>query len=273
MSVAIPILMHHHVSPNPGLVTVSPAVFEKQIHWLAKRGYRSIGCQEFAAFLAGEPVPAKSVLITFDDGYLDNYVYAHPILQKYGMKAVLFVVTGWIGEGAVRVHAGQSDDLPSCPNHRECMGAIKADKMDRVMLRWSEVKAMQATGTFEFHSHTHTHTRWDKRYKDDQIAKREHLQADLIQAQTMLASQLGNRGTHLCWPQGYYDQDYIEIATALGYQYLYTVEKQINDCHTDPRKIGRIVIKNKANSWFAWRMWMYRHSLIGKAYLALRGQS
>jgi hypothetical protein len=41
-------------------------------------------------------VPRKSIVITFDDGYLDNWVYAHPILQKYGMHAVVFVVTGWM---------------------------------------------------------------------------------------------------------------------------------------------------------------------------------
>lgn len=271
MSQAIPVLMYHHITPNHGLVTVSPAVFEQQIRWLSEHGYQSLTCAQFADFLQGKAIPAKRVLITFDDGYLDNYVYAHPILQKYQMHAVLFIVTGWIGEGAPRSHTGEEGEVLFCPNHRACMAAVKENRADEVMLRWSEVRAMHAAGTFEFHSHTHTHTRWDKIFATDRKGKREGLIADLRQAQILLQEKLGEKSAHLCWPQGYYDQDYIDAARALGYRYLYTVEKHINDRATDPLKIGRIVIKNKVRSWFGSRMWLYRHGLVGRGYLMLRG--
>ncbi len=82
----VPVLMHHHVSPSPGMITVSPENFESQIAWLAANGWTSLTLEQYAGFLAGKPVPRKSIVITFDDGYLDNWVYAHPILQKYGMR-------------------------------------------------------------------------------------------------------------------------------------------------------------------------------------------
>ena len=112
----VPVLMHHHVSPSPGMITVSPENFESQIAWLAGNGWTSLTLDQYAGFLAGRPVPRKSIVITFDDGYLDNWVYAHPILQKYGMHAVVFVVTGWMGEGPQRPHAGMAGaTLPPRP--------------------------------------------------------------------------------------------------------------------------------------------------------------
>src|SRR5690606_34218981 len=80
----VPVLMYHHVSPSPGMVTTSPARFEQHIAWLRREGWSALTADEFAGHLAGRPVPPKSVLITFDDGYLDNWLYAHPILQRHG---------------------------------------------------------------------------------------------------------------------------------------------------------------------------------------------
>src|SRR5690606_31029428 len=127
-----------------------------QVRGLSERGYRSLRAQEFAAFLEGAPLPKKSVLITFDDGYLDNWVYAHPVLKRYGMSAVLFAITGFIGEGPARPYAGQGKALPPCPPHHLAKAQMFSAERDAVMLRWSEVHEMVRAGTFEIHSHTHT---------------------------------------------------------------------------------------------------------------------
>jgi peptidoglycan/xylan/chitin deacetylase (PgdA/CDA1 family) len=267
---AVPVLMYHHVGPNPGLVTVSPQTFRAQMAWLADHGYRSVGCEDLAAFLAGAPLPDKSVLITFDDGYLDNYVHAHPVLREFGLRAAIFLVTGWIGDGPARAHAGSRDPVPACPDHRRCMEAVAAGEADRVMLRWSEVEAMRAAGSFEFHSHTHTHTRWDRQIAEP-AARREALAADLESSRRTLAARLGAASGHLCWPQGYYDGDYQRVAREAGFRYLYTVEKGINRPRSPAGAIRRVVVKDKPGGWFASRLWLYRHPLVGGLYARLRG--
>lgn len=267
---ALPVLMYHHVTPNDGLVTVSPATFRWQMAWLASHGYRSIGCRDLEHFLAGGTLPDKSVLITFDDGYLDNYVHAHPVLQEFGLHAVIFLVTGWLGgESQVRRHAAMDGDVPACPNHREAKRLIDAGRADEVMLRWSEVDAMQAAGTFEFHSHTHSHTRWDKTIAD-RNERRTALATDLAASRAALAARCG-ASAHLCWPQGYYDDDYRAVAKEAGFRYLYTVRKGINTPNTRADEIGRIVAKDRIGSWFGSRLFLYRQPLLGGFYVRLRG--
>lgn len=259
---ALPILMYHHISPAPGLVTVSPQTFEAQMKWLADNGWRGVRCADVERFLAGGGLPKKSVLITFDDGYLDNWIHAHPVLEKYGLHAVLFIVTGWIGEGAPRAAA-------ATPDHQTCKTKIAAGAADEVMLRWSEIEAMRAADTFEFHSHTHTHTRWDKQLAAPEAAKA--LARDLDCSRDTLAKRLGEASGHLCWPQGYFDASYIETARALGFSHLYTTEKRVVHAGADPLRLGRVVVKDRAGSWFARRLAVYSNRWLGAAYTALRG--
>ncbi len=77
---AVPVLMYHHIITSLGMVTVSPGHFAEQMAYLASAGYRTIGAVQLAAFLRGEDVTEKSLVITFDDGYLDNW--AHTVLQE-----------------------------------------------------------------------------------------------------------------------------------------------------------------------------------------------
>lgn len=258
---ALPVLMYHHVSPNPGLVTVSPQTFRDQIAGLAARGYRSVGCADLAAFLAGRPLPAKSVVITFDDGYLDNYLHAHPVLREFGFTAVLFLITGRLGDGPARTGG-------DAPDHRTCMERIGAGRADDVMLRWSEVEAMAGAGSFEFHSHTHTHTRWDRQIAEP-AARRLRLAEDLAQSRDALRQRLGAVSGHLCWPQGYYGDDYIAVARQAGFDHLYTVEKGTCLAGTDPLRIPRIVTKDRAGRWLPSRLWLYRRPLLAAAYAAV----
>lgn len=264
---AVPVLMYHHVSPNPGLVTVSPATFRAQMKTIAAKGYLAVSPDDLLAFLQGrsEP-PPKSVLITFDDGYLDNYVHAYPVLRELGLKATVFAVTGWIGDGPAR-----SGELP-CPDHKTCMAKVRDGQTDEVMLRWSEIEAMEAAGVMEFHSHTHTHTRWDKQIAEP-AARRAALARDLAQSRDTLKERLGREERHLCWPQGYFDPDYVTVATELGFAALYTTRRHVNTRHSSPLDIGRIVTKERTDNWLARRLAIYSSPVLGRLYTALRGES
>ena len=258
--------MYHHVSPAPGLVTLSPIAFRQQMEALARTGWRSAGLDDVAAFLRGEPLPVRTCVITFDDGYLDNFVHAHPVLQEFGLKAVLFIVTAWLGEGPVR--SGSID----IPNHATCKARIAGGDADSVMLRWSEVEAMQAAGTFEFHSHTHTHQRWDLTIENED-ARREALLADLGASRITLQQRLGTASRHLCWPQGYYDPLYQECAVGAGFDHLYTTEKKIVSRNSDPLSIGRIVTKERPGRWLLNRVAWFSIPWLGSAYALLNGLS
>ena len=67
--------------------------FEEQMKWLYDNGYNTLLASEVMEYYtSGEPFPEKSVVITFDDGYESNYVYAYPLLQKYGLKANISII-------------------------------------------------------------------------------------------------------------------------------------------------------------------------------------
>lgn len=258
----LPVLMYHHISPEPGLVTCSPENFRAQMAWLSEHGWRTLTAAQFAEVLASGEVPPKSVLLTFDDGYLDNWLYAHPVLQEFGLTATLFLITGWLGHGPVRSQA-------AVPNHAAAMAAARAGEFDAAFLRWSEVEAMRAAHTFDFHSHTHSHTRWDRSVADP-LARADALAADLAASRAMLTDRLGEASPHLCWPQGYFDGDYQRIAEAAGFTHLYTTEPGVVRRDVDLLRIPRLVVKDKGRAWFARRMGLYGRPLLSALYLGLK---
>jgi len=266
MSFHVPVLMYHHVTPVRGPIAVTVDHFEAQIAALARAGYRSLSAEQFAGHLAGRPVPEKSVLITFDDGYLDNWIYAHPVLARHDMHAVMFVVTGWVGDGPARPHAGGGAPLPAAPSHDACKAMIAAGRADEAIVRWSEIDAMRAAGTFEFHSHTHTHTRWDKACPDP-AEKRVRLAQDLAWSRDVLQARLGAVSDHLCWPQGYFDADYVAAARAAGFGHLYTtVPTGRNVAGGDPLHIYRFAVRDRRAGWLLRQLAITRHPFWGPAY-------
>lgn len=91
--VSLPAIMYHSVLKDPartGEYVVTPQSFENDLKYLSEKGYAAVSPEEIAAFADGSgTLPERSVLITFDDGHLNNITYALPLLEKYGMKAVV----------------------------------------------------------------------------------------------------------------------------------------------------------------------------------------
>jgi peptidoglycan/xylan/chitin deacetylase (PgdA/CDA1 family) len=261
--------MYHHVTPSAGLVTVSPGVFEAQMAYLARKGYRTLRADDLLSFIQGTLVLQQpSVFITFDDGYLDNYVHAYPVLKRYDLSATIFAITGWLGDGQARSLATSAPQI-YCPDHNECAEAVKQNRHDDVMLRWSEIEQMMSSGSVELHSHTHTHTRWDKVESDPNVRQRR-LQEDLETSRATIQTRLGAETQHLCWPQGYFDADYQVTAQMVGFNALYTTNKNVVGKGSDQTAISRIVVKDRLDSWFARQLWIYSRPTVGKLYTALK---
>ena len=271
MTLAVPVLMYHHVCPNPGLVTVSPETFEEHVAYLARRGYAALAADAFLEFLQGKrPLTGRNVLITFDDGYLDNYVYAYPILKRYGLKATIFAVTGNIGAGAARTYLGAGKSLPVTPDHRACKAAVMDGRADEVMLRWSEIEAMEASGAVEIHSHTHSHVRWNQLFPD-KAQRLAAVEDDLTISRGELKRHLGKDSCHLCWPWGYFEPEYQGIAANLGFKAQYATTRGVNIAGGDTQRIARLVAKDRPPGWLATRMLIFQNAALGRFYCRLRG--
>lgn len=95
----IAIMMYHRVSPvqsNVLVPSLTPELFERQIMFL-KENFQVISLDSLSDLLTSpEKLPKKAVVITFDDGYKDNFTYAYPILKKHGVSATIFLTTGVI---------------------------------------------------------------------------------------------------------------------------------------------------------------------------------
>ncbi len=155
MIVDVPIIMYHSVGTVDHrwpwhFLTTPWQTFEDHLAFLQARGYRSVTLAEFHAFKTGEGnLPAKPVVFTFDDGYLDNWVFAAPLLQRYGFRGTIFVNPDFV------------DPSEACrPTLEDCRAdrAREADLPGLGFLSWAEMRAMERSGVMDIQSHAMTHT-------------------------------------------------------------------------------------------------------------------
>lgn len=99
-TVDIPVLLYHRIGDTTGPMTVSREKFATDLQHLKNMEFTTIHLDLFRRYLLDPEtkLPENPLLITFDDGYLDNYLNAYPILKKHGMTAAFFIITGMVGE-------------------------------------------------------------------------------------------------------------------------------------------------------------------------------
>ena len=151
----IPVLMYHSVAPKLktwafNFLSLDPALFEDHVASMSRAGYNSVHLADLHAYVSGRTsLPPKTIVLTFDDGYLDNWVFAFPVLKKYGFKATVFVSTDFIDP---RDHT------------RPTMGDVWDGLADRESLSAGgflsipEMKRMMASGLVDIQCHAKTHT-------------------------------------------------------------------------------------------------------------------
>lgn len=212
------ILYYHSISDDPVRSSVSPPAFERQIEYLAGSGYRALPLSEAAAAIAsGRPLHDRSVVITLDDGFRDNYERAFPILARARVPATIFLTAAYIG----------GERLPTL---------TRTDFVPRP-LSWDQVAEMHAQG-IEFGSHTLTHPMLSRVPLD--VARRE-----VADSKRMIEDKLGAPVTSFCYPRGDFNEPVKRLVREEGYRAACTTLPGANDGRTDPFALRRTYVSRQ----------------------------
>ncbi len=152
----VPVFMFHRVLSNPKdsrlpWLAISIQDFELYLSYFSQNGYMTITLYELYNYLnEGKKIPYKSLILTFDDGYLDTWTNVYPLLKKYGMKGVVWASSDFVVRS--KIIRPNLDDIWS--------GKIKQEKLEEHgYLSEGELQLMESSGIFEVGVHCKTHTR------------------------------------------------------------------------------------------------------------------
>ncbi len=215
------ILMYHKVNPDSrqgGLgLRVPPSKFNRQMKYLKTRGYTVIDMDSAFLYLrSGQPLPPKTLVITFDDGYRDNYDFAWPILKKYGFCATVYHVVN--ATGGYNFFDADRGSQPRSP-----------------MLGWEEIREMKASGTVTFGAHTLDHRALTR-------LNAEEASRQIFGAKEVLEKELGSPVNHFCYPYGAYNQELAGIVKSAGFKTAVTCVRGVNQPGEDLFALKRIRI-------------------------------
>lgn len=205
---SLPVLLYHRINYTKGYLSLTPEHFESHLAYLQAEGFESITLQQFYDFLSEDDydtassLPEKPVLITFDDGYLDNYEYAYPLLKKYDMTATFFIISGF------------------------------HDRPER--LKDKNIREMNRSG-MSFGSHTVHHVLLSETPLPD-------IRKELSESKGWLEDIIGREVLSLAYPRGGFNDLVLEQATELGYRLGFTTKPNRCDLSTDPLQVNRIPI-------------------------------
>ncbi|MFB5253392.1 hypothetical protein BWGOE13_52840 [Bacillus mycoides] len=220
----VPVLLYHHllkgtekenseVFKNKG-TTLAVEQFEKQIKYLADNNYRAITAKELEGFIKNKKnLPEKSVLITFDDASKSNYTYAYPILKKYNMHAISFVVTSKISD--------QEEKFD--PNKIQALSKTEMDKMGDV---------------FEFGSHTDSLHKLEKGEAAVFNRNNVEIKNDILKSKDVLKTD------YFSYPFGKYNDTIVKVLKDSKFQMAFVNSPGYATKESNILKVSRFVIKS-----------------------------
>jgi len=214
MKRSVPVLLYHHVSPDR---PITPSGFEAQLRFLLDQQYRCFSMGDLLHVVRGEKaVGQPAFVLTFDDGYRDNWEHVFPILEKLSIPATIYLVTERVGaEG---------------------------------FLTWADIKTMAASGLVTFGSHTHTHRHFIRQQPY------ENLEEELRQSKSLIEAHLHAPCEHLAWPWGDYESSWLRLAKTVGYATASTTLSGANTAGTNPYELRRINVRRESIDWMKSRL-------------------
>ena len=210
-----PILMYHAFGKPeepPSRYILPGKRFAKQMAWLKRLGYQVLSLEDYLRYRReGNLPPAKSVVITVDDGYADNYSVAYPILQRYGFKATFFLVSSKVGG----------------TNNWDESGLLR----DRALMAWDQIREMQDGGMI-FGAHSRTHPVLTAVAPD-------RARAEIAGSRDELEQELGQPILLFSYPHGKYDETTRSIVEQAGYSGACSVRTGLNSPATPGFELRR----------------------------------
>ena len=238
LKVRLPILLYHHVGPpRPAFVprlTISPAAFERQIRWLAERGYSSIVASDWVSWrVEGRPLPPCPIMISFDDAFAGVAEHAFPILKRYRMRASVFVSTALLG-GTLAMRAGNNDH----PEH----SFRGPDAADSAPIGWDVLPLMTVRQVLEWSGEGFEFGSHGKAHADLRSLSESQLKDEVEGSRDDLEQIVGRRVASFSFPYGQYDERSGK-AVRSAYDIAFTTDEDINDCSTDLFGMKRTAVR------------------------------
>lgn len=217
----IKILMYHNIDPcRSDRFVVSPSRFENQLKFFKLFRYRVITLSEINDAIANKESCQPTVVITFDDGYEDNYKYALPLLKKYGMKATVFAVAGQVG-------LDNEWDRAKRKRQFRHMG-------------WDELREWSRQG-MEVGSHAMNHC------KLGQITSDRHLRDEISVSKQILEEKLQQPIRTFSYPWGSFDNRVQKMVRETGYQAAVSTKPGVSQADSDMYALPRYEVYAQMN--------------------------
>ncbi len=216
-SVEIPIIMYHGITENDKKIStfvISSRMLEQDLEYIQSMEFETVTVDDVIHYVKeGKSLPPKPIILTFDDGYYNNYCYAYPLLQKYQMKAVISPI-------------GKYTDLYS---------EIEDKNPAYAHITWDEIREMQDSGLVEFQNHSYDlhhctdgRTGAKKKQGESLAAYGKFLENDLMTWQEKMEKNTGYTPTTFTYPFGGISEASYEILEGLGFQAALGCEEKVN---------------------------------------------
>ncbi len=221
--IKIPIIMYHGILKDKkyqGKFVISPATFENDLKYLTSKGYTTIFMQDLIDYVFSDiKLPEKPILLTFDDGYYNNYLYAFDIIKKYNCKIIISPI------GKYSDKYTQINDTN--PYYSHCS--------------WTHLKEMSSSGLVEIQNHSYDLHKNTSSFIGAKIKKGENketyekrLSDDIIKMQKYIADNIGSNPTTFVYPFGALCDCSNDILKNLGFKATLGCEAKSNIITKNP---------------------------------------
>ena len=237
--VRLAVIMYHGLiddTSKQNKYFIDPKYFEQDLEYLTQNGYHTIFAGDLINYFEkGTPLPENPILLTFDDGYYNNYTFAYPLLQKYNCKAVI---------SPIGISADQAEqDTKQNPAYSQC--------------KWSQLREMQDSGLVEIQNHTYDlhhigngRSGAKNNQNEDFSSYKAMLTADLEKFNSRMHDELGKIPNSVVFPFGSFSDDTLTIVKDMDFKAAFDCEEKLNflSSKDDLFRIHRFLRPNNMSS-------------------------